>query len=88
VNQSSALHTTFLAAAVEAIEMVIIGVGTARGWRAIWVGAAANSFRDGRDRASGDLAAADCGSGRVVVTAGGCDDRDPARAFAAPAGYR
>lgn len=88
MNHSSVLLTTFLAAAVEVIEIVITAVGTVRGWHSTWLGAAANGFRDGRDRASGDLAAADCGSGRVVATAGGCGDRDPARAFAASAGYR
>jgi uncharacterized membrane protein len=43
VNPSSVFVTTFLAAAVEVIEMVIIvvGVGTVRGWRSTWLGAAA-----------------------------------------------
>jgi uncharacterized membrane protein len=39
----SVFVTTFLAAAVEVIEMVIIvvGVGTVRGWRSTWLGAGA-----------------------------------------------
>jgi uncharacterized membrane protein len=43
VSLSSVFVTTFLAAAVEVIEMVIIvvGVGTVRGWRSTWLGAAA-----------------------------------------------
>jgi uncharacterized membrane protein len=43
VSSSSVLVTTFLAAAVEVIEMVIIvvGVGSVRGWRSTWLGAAA-----------------------------------------------
>jgi uncharacterized membrane protein len=43
VNLSSVFVTTFLAAAVEVIEMVIIvvGVGSVRGWRSTWLGAAA-----------------------------------------------
>ena len=43
MNHSSIFVTTFLAAAVEVIEMVIIvvGVGTVRGWRSTWFGAAA-----------------------------------------------
>jgi uncharacterized membrane protein len=43
VTHSSVFITTFLAAAVEVIEMVIIviGVGTVRGWRSTWLGAAA-----------------------------------------------
>jgi uncharacterized membrane protein len=43
VSHSSVFVTTFLAAAVEVIEMVIIvvGVGTVRGWRSTWLGAAA-----------------------------------------------
>jgi uncharacterized membrane protein len=43
VSHSSVFVTSFLAAAVEVIEMVIIvvGVGTVRGWRATWLGAAA-----------------------------------------------
>jgi uncharacterized membrane protein len=43
VNLSSVFLTTFLAAAVEVIEMVIIvvGVGTVRGWRSTWLGAGA-----------------------------------------------
>jgi uncharacterized membrane protein len=43
VSPSSVFVTTFLAAAVEVIEMVIIvvGVGTVRGWRSTWLGAAA-----------------------------------------------
>jgi uncharacterized membrane protein len=43
VNHTSIFVTTFLAAAVEVIEMVIIvvGVGTVRGWRSTWFGAAA-----------------------------------------------
>jgi uncharacterized membrane protein len=43
VTPSSVFLTTFLAAAVEVIEMVIIvvGVGTVRGWRSTWLGAAA-----------------------------------------------
>jgi uncharacterized membrane protein len=41
VSLSSVFVTTFLAAAVEAIEMVIIvvGVGSVRGWRSTWLGA-------------------------------------------------
>jgi uncharacterized membrane protein len=41
VSHSSVLVTTFLAACVEVIEMVIIvvGVGTVRGWRSTWLGA-------------------------------------------------
>jgi uncharacterized membrane protein len=43
VSHSSVFLTTFLAAAIEVIEMVIIvvGVGTVRGWRSTWLGAAA-----------------------------------------------
>jgi uncharacterized membrane protein len=43
VNHTSVFFTTFLAAAVEVIEMVIIvvGVGTVRGWRSTWIGAVA-----------------------------------------------
>src|SRR5437870_5943346 len=43
MSHSSVFVTTFLAAAVEVIEMVIIvvGVGTVRGWRSTWLGAAA-----------------------------------------------
>jgi uncharacterized membrane protein len=43
VSLSSIFLTTFLAAAVEVIEMVIIvvGVGSVRGWRSTWLGAAA-----------------------------------------------
>jgi uncharacterized membrane protein len=43
VNLTSVFVTTFLAAAVEFIEMVIIvvGVGSVRGWRSTWLGAAA-----------------------------------------------
>jgi uncharacterized membrane protein len=43
VSHSSVFITTFLAAAVEVIEMVIIvvGVGSVRGWRSTWLGAAA-----------------------------------------------
>jgi uncharacterized membrane protein len=43
VSHSSVFVTTFLAAAVEVIEMVIIvvGVGTVHGWRSTWLGAAA-----------------------------------------------
>jgi uncharacterized membrane protein len=43
VSSSSVFVTTFLAAAVEVIEMVIIvvGVGAVRGWRSTWLGAAA-----------------------------------------------
>jgi uncharacterized membrane protein len=43
VSHSSVLVTTFLAAAVEVIEMVIIvvGVGSVRGWRSTWLGAGA-----------------------------------------------
>src|SRR5260370_22341346 len=43
MSYSSVFFTTFLAAAVEVIEMVIIvvGVGTVRGWRSTWLGAAA-----------------------------------------------
>jgi uncharacterized membrane protein len=41
VSHSSVFVTTFLAASVEVIEMVIIvvGVGTVRGWRSTWLGA-------------------------------------------------
>jgi len=41
VSHSSVFVTTFLAAAVEVIEMVIIvvGVGSVRGWRSTWLGA-------------------------------------------------
>jgi uncharacterized membrane protein len=41
VSHASVLVTTFLAACVEVIEMVIIvvGVGTVRGWRSTWLGA-------------------------------------------------
>jgi uncharacterized membrane protein len=41
VSNSSVFVTTFLAAAVEVIEMVIIvvGVGSVRGWRSTWLGA-------------------------------------------------
>jgi uncharacterized membrane protein len=41
VSHSSVFVTTFLAACVEVIEMVIIvvGVGTVRGWRSTWLGA-------------------------------------------------
>ncbi|SRR6266550_2944366 len=43
MSASSVFVTTFLAAAVEVIEMVIIvvGVGSVRGWRSTWFGAAA-----------------------------------------------
>jgi uncharacterized membrane protein len=43
VSPSSVFITTFLAAAVEVIEMVIIvvGVGSVRGWRSTWLGTAA-----------------------------------------------
>jgi uncharacterized membrane protein len=43
MSLSSVFLTTFLAAAVEAIEMVIIvvGVGSVRGWRSTWLGAGA-----------------------------------------------
>jgi uncharacterized membrane protein len=43
VSPSSVFLTTVLAAAVEVIEMVIIvvGVGSVRGWRSTWLGAAA-----------------------------------------------
>jgi uncharacterized membrane protein len=43
VSASYVFVTTFLAAAVEVIEMVIIvvGVGTVRGWRSTWLGVAA-----------------------------------------------
>jgi uncharacterized membrane protein len=43
VSPFSVFVTTFLAAAVEVIEMVIIvvGVGAVRGWRSTWLGAAA-----------------------------------------------
>jgi uncharacterized membrane protein len=43
VSHSTVFFTTFLAAAIEVIEMVIIvvGVGTVRGWRSTWLGAAA-----------------------------------------------
>jgi uncharacterized membrane protein len=43
VSPTSVFITTFLAAAVEFIEMVIIvvGVGSVRGWRSTWLGAAA-----------------------------------------------
>jgi uncharacterized membrane protein len=41
VSASAVFLTTFLAAAVEVIEMVIIvvGVGSVRGWRSTWLGA-------------------------------------------------
>jgi uncharacterized membrane protein len=41
VSHSSVFITTFLAACVEVIEMVIIvvGVGSVRGWRSTWLGA-------------------------------------------------
>ena len=41
MSHSSVFVTTFLAAAVELIEMVIIvvGVGSVRGWRSTWLGA-------------------------------------------------
>jgi uncharacterized membrane protein len=41
VSHSSVFVTTFLAACVEVIEMVIIvvGVGSVRGWRSTWLGA-------------------------------------------------
>jgi uncharacterized membrane protein len=43
MSHSSVFVTTFPAAAVEVIGMVIIvvGVGTVRGWRSTWLGAAA-----------------------------------------------
>jgi uncharacterized membrane protein len=43
VNAGATFATTFLASAVEAIEMVaiVVGVGTIRGWRSTLVGAAA-----------------------------------------------
>jgi uncharacterized membrane protein len=43
VSHSSVFATTFLAACVEVIEMVIIvvGVGSVRGWRSTWIGAGA-----------------------------------------------
>jgi uncharacterized membrane protein len=43
VSHSSVFVTTFLASCVEVIEMVIIvvGVGTVRGWRSTWLGAGA-----------------------------------------------
>ena len=43
MSPSSVFITTFLAAAVEVIEMVIIvvGVGSVRGWRSTWLGTAA-----------------------------------------------
>jgi uncharacterized membrane protein len=43
VGHSSVFVTTFLAACVEVIEMVIIvvGVGSVRGWRSTWLGAGA-----------------------------------------------
>lgn len=43
MNNSTVFITTFLAAAVEVIEMVIIvvGVGSIRGWRSTWLGAGA-----------------------------------------------
>jgi uncharacterized membrane protein len=43
VSHSSVFVTTFLAACVEVIEMVIIvvGVGSVRGWRSTWLGAGA-----------------------------------------------
>lgn len=43
MSNSSVFVVTFLAAAVEVIEMVIIlvGVGSIRGWRSTWLGAAA-----------------------------------------------
>ena len=41
MSPSSVFATTFLAACVEVIEMVIIvvGVGSVRGWRSTWLGA-------------------------------------------------
>jgi hypothetical protein len=44
VSHSSVFVTTFLAAAVEVIEMVIIvvGLGSGRGWRSTWLGAGAD----------------------------------------------
>jgi uncharacterized membrane protein len=43
VSDSSVFVTTFLASAVEVIEMVVIvvGVGSVRGWRSTWLGAGA-----------------------------------------------
>jgi uncharacterized membrane protein len=43
VSNPSVFVTTFLASAVEVIEMVIIivGVGSVRGWRSTWLGAGA-----------------------------------------------
>ena len=43
MSKPSVFVTTFLASAVEVIEMVIIivGVGTVRGWRSTWLGAGA-----------------------------------------------
>ena len=43
MSHSSVFATTFLAACVEVIEMVIIvvGVGSVRGWRSTWIGAGA-----------------------------------------------
>jgi uncharacterized membrane protein len=43
MSNSSVFVTTFLAAAVEVIEMVIIvvGVGSVRGWRSTWLGSGA-----------------------------------------------
>jgi uncharacterized membrane protein len=45
VSSSSVFLTTFLAAAVEVIEMVIIvvGVGSVRGWGSTWLGAGAGA---------------------------------------------
>ncbi len=45
MSHSSVVVTTFLAAAVEVIEMVIIvvGVGSVRGWRSTWLGAGAGA---------------------------------------------
>jgi uncharacterized membrane protein len=44
MSHYSVFVTTFLAAAIEVIEMVIIviGVGTIRGWRSTWLGAGAS----------------------------------------------
>ncbi len=43
MSNPSVFVTTFLASAVEVIEMVIIvvGVGSVRGWRSTWLGAGA-----------------------------------------------
>jgi DNA-binding transcriptional ArsR family regulator len=51
VSNPSVFVTTFLASAVEVIEMVIIivGVGTVRSWRSTWLGAGARAGRSRED---------------------------------------